>query len=51
MVINGNSNKALIYLLESILGKSKSTSKGNRAFHCPNNCHPTKLKLEINLKP
>jgi len=49
MVINGNTNSALIYLLESVLGKSKSTSKGNRAFFCPKGCHPTKLKLEINL--
>ena len=28
-------NAALIVLLESILGKGQSTSKGNYAFNCP----------------
>jgi DNA primase len=41
-------NTALIYLIDSILGKSKSTSKGNRAYHCPE-CKHHKLKLEVNL--
>jgi len=41
-------NTALIYLIDSILGQSKSTSKGNRAYHCPE-CKHHKLKLEINL--
>lgn len=41
-------NTALIYLLDSILGTGKSTSKGNRAYHCPE-CKHHKLKLEINL--
>lgn len=39
----------LINLLETVLGEYKHTSKGNISFRCPNNCHPTKLKLEINL--
>lgn len=39
----------LIDLLESILGKSIITSRNNRAFKCPNNCHPYKHKLEINI--
>jgi len=43
-------NTALLHLLESILGKGYKTSKGNYAFKCPHNCHPTKHKLEINLE-
>ena len=41
----------LVYLLDSILGKGKNTSKGNRAYHCPSpDCkHSSKLKMEINL--
>jgi DNA primase len=35
-------------LLESVLGKSKTTNKDNVAFFCPF-CHHTKRKLEINL--
>lgn len=42
-------NNALIYLIDSVLGKGKSTSKGNRAYHCPE-CKHHKLKLEINLE-
>jgi len=42
-------NTALIYLIDSILGAGKSTSKGNRAYHCPE-CKHHKLKLEINLE-
>lgn len=42
-------NSLLLNLLENILGKSKPRSNNNRAFKCPNGCHPTKLKLEINL--
>jgi DNA primase len=42
-------DNALIYLLDSILGKSKPTSKGNRSYHCPE-CKHHKLKLEINLE-
>ncbi len=41
-------NLALLNLLERVLGKSKNTSNGNHAFYCPNHCHPTKHKLEIN---
>jgi len=42
-------NTALIVLLESVLGKGHSTSKGNYAFHCPL-CTHHKPKLEINTK-
>ena len=42
-------NQALLILLESLLGKSQSTSKGNVAFHCPF-CNHTKRKLEIQLE-
>lgn len=42
-------NLALLNLLERVLGKSKSTSNGNHSFYCPNHCHKTKNKLEINL--
>lgn len=42
-------NAALIVLLESVLGKGQSTSKGNYAFSCPL-CIHHKPKLEINLK-
>jgi len=41
-------NNALVYLIDSVLGKGKSTSKGNKAYHCPS-CNHHKLKLEINL--
>jgi DNA primase len=41
-------NSPLIYLVDSILGYGKSTSKGNKAYYCPK-CHHHKLKLEINL--
>lgn len=41
-------NTALLFLLESVLGKGQSTSKGNHAFKCPF-CDHHKLKLEINL--
>ena len=42
-------NNALVFLMDSILGKGKPTSKGNRAYHCPE-CKHHKLKLEINLE-
>jgi len=45
-----NSTQALLNLLERILGKSDKKSRGNYAFKCPNNCHATKKKLEINLE-
>ena len=41
-------NNALLFLIDSVLGKGKSTSKGNRAYHCPE-CKHHKLKLEVNL--
>ncbi len=34
--------------MDSVLGTGKPTSRGNRAYACPN-CHSTKHKLEINL--
>jgi DNA primase len=40
-------NAALLILLESVLGKSQKTSKGNYAFTCPF-CTHHKKKLEIN---
>jgi DNA primase len=42
-------DNALVYLMDSVLGKGKPTSKGNRAYHCPE-CKHHKLKLEINLE-
>jgi DNA primase len=42
-------NNALVFLIDSVLGKGKSTSRGNRAYHCPE-CKHHKLKLEINLE-
>jgi len=39
---------AILFLLESILGKGKQTSRGNHAFFCPK-CGHKKRKLEINL--
>jgi DNA primase len=41
-------NAALLFLLESILGKGSRTSKGNYAFKCPF-CEHHKKKLEINV--
>lgn len=42
-------NLLLLNLLEQLLGKSKTTARHNHSFFCPNGCHPTKHKLEINL--
>ena len=42
-------NLVLLNLLESVLGKSKPTSKGNHSFHCPF-CKHHKPKLEINIQ-
>lgn len=39
-------NILLVGALENILGKSKRTARGNRAFHCPF-CNHRKPKLEI----
>ena len=41
-------NTALLFLVESVLGKGQSTSKGNYAFKCPF-CTHHKNKMEINL--
>jgi len=41
-------NAGLLVLLESVLGKGHSTSKGNYSFKCPF-CTHHKFKLEINL--
>jgi hypothetical protein len=41
-------NTSLLFLVESVLGKGQSTSKGNFTFKCPF-CTHHKNKLEINL--
>ena len=41
-------NTRLLELLQSVLGKAKSTNKGNAAFHCPF-CNTQKRKLEVQL--
>ncbi len=43
-------NNILVGLVESVLGKGTSTSRGNYAFHCPF-CNHRKKKLEVNLVP
>lgn len=40
-------NNQLVGLLETVLGKSNETSKGNHAFYCPK-CRHHKQKLEVN---
>jgi hypothetical protein len=40
-------NELLVNLVDSVLGVSKRTSKGNQAYHCPF-CNHHKPKLEIN---
>jgi len=42
-------NTALLFLVESVLGKGQPTSKGNYAFKCPF-CTHHKNKLEVNLR-
>jgi len=42
-------NTALLVLVESVLGKSQATSKGNYAFKCPF-CLHHKNKLEVSLQ-
>lgn len=39
----------LLNLIESVLGKSSPKARNNYAFMCPNGCHHSKPKLEINL--
>ena len=41
-------NHLLVTLVDSVLGRGKTTSRGNYAYHCPL-CHHTKPKLEVNL--
>ena len=43
-------NQILLGLVESILGKSNPTARGNYAFHCPF-CNHKNPKLEVNLIP
>lgn len=43
-------NNILLGLVESVLGKGTSTSRGNYAFHCPF-CNHRKKKLEVNVIP
>jgi hypothetical protein len=40
-------NQPLIALVNSVLGTGKSTSRGNKSYHCPF-CKHSKPKLEIN---
>ena len=42
-------NTALLFLVESVLGKGQSTSKGNYSFKCPF-CSHHKNKLEVSLR-
>ena len=43
-------NQILLGLVESVLGKSNPTARGNHAFHC-GFCHHKNPKLEVNLIP
>ncbi len=43
-------NELILNILYQTLGSGKKTARGNYAFKCPNNCHPTKHKLEINIE-
>jgi DNA primase len=43
-------NEGLLSIVESVLGHGISKSRNNYAFKCPNGCHPTKHKLEVNLE-
>ena len=43
-------NQILLGLVESVLGKSSPTARGNHAFYCPF-CHHKNPKLEVNLIP
>lgn len=43
-------NEELLKLVESVLGHGIPKSRNNYAFKCPNGCHPTKHKLEVNLE-
>ena len=43
-------NQILLGLVESVLGKSNPTARGNHSFNCPF-CHHKNPKLEVNLVP
>lgn len=43
-------NELILNILYQALGHGKKTARDNYAFKCPNNCHPTKPKLEINIE-
>lgn len=43
-------NPILLGLVESVLGKSNPTARGNHSFNCPF-CHHKNPKLEVNLVP
>jgi DNA primase len=45
----GIKEKMLITVIETVLGKGKSTARNNAAFHCPF-CHHSKPKLEIQIQ-
>ena len=40
-------NELLVNLVNSVLGESKRTARGNQAYHCPF-CNHHKPKLEVN---
>jgi rubrerythrin len=44
----GIREKMLVTLIESVLGKSRSTARSNAAFKCPF-CQHSKQKLEIQI--
>ena len=45
---DGIQEKILMGLVESVVGKGRSTARNNAAFHCPF-CHHSKPKLEIQI--
>ena len=40
-------NELLVNLVNTVLGTSKRTARGNQAYHCPF-CNHHKPKLEVN---
>ena len=45
----GMREKMLLTLIESVLGKGRSTARSNAAFQCPF-CHHSKPKLELQVR-
>jgi len=45
-----NNNLIILEALSKFLGNYKKTSGDNYSFYCPNHCHSTKKKLEINIE-